>query len=200
MVLGVAPVAPPEDIRTAYRKLSKEFHPDVNQDVSQAAQEKMKDITAAYQIVSNKQRREDYDKSPLFKIRLPRGFSGKVNAGMMTKRPVVKKQGALEKFMGFFVKVDDKPKKDPQRAMTHFTMGYTMTEKAAFYPDAKAEFANSMKADPDFLEAAYNYGLMCYKLGEYDEARVGFQKATRVKPDDSLSRQMLDILRMDENY
>lgn len=201
LVLGVSPTAPPEDIRTSYRKLSKEFHPDVNQDVSSAAQEKMKEITAAYQVVSNKQKREDYDKQPLFKVRTPRGFSGKMNAGMMMKKkPEEKKPGALQKLLGLFVKIDEKPKKDPARAMTHFTMGLTMTEKVGFYPDAKAEFANAMKSDPDFLEAAFNYGLMCYKMGEFEEARVGFQKASRVKPDDSLTRQMLDILRMEENF
>lgn len=201
LVLGVAPTAPPEDIRTAYRKLSKEFHPDVNQDISAAAQDKMKEITAAYQVVSNKQKREDYDKMPLFKVRVPRGFTGKVNAGMMMKKKEAEKQpGIFEKLLSLFVKVEQKPKKDPARAMTHFTMGMTMTEKVAFYGDAKAEFAAAMKADPDLLEAAFNYGLMAYKLGDFNEARIGFQKATRVKPDDSLSRQMLDLLRMEDNY
>lgn len=198
LVLGVAPVAPPEDIKMAYRKLSKEFHPDVNQDVSTAAQEKMKEFTSAYQVLSNKQNREDYDKQVHFKPRTPKGFSGKVSTKMMTSKPVEKKPGVLEKLLGLLVKVENKPKRDPAKAQTHFTMGMTMVEKAAFYPDAREEFARALKSDPDMLEAAYNYGLMSYKLGNWDEARVGFQRAARINPSDAFTKQMLDLLRPED--
>lgn len=199
LVLGVAPTCEPDAIRTAYRKLSKEFHPDVNQDVSQAAQDKMKEITAAYQTVSNKQKREDYDKSPFFKVRTPKGFTGKVTQALLTKKKEPeKKPGVLQQLLGLLVKIEEKPKRDQAKGMTHFTMGITMTEKAAFYGDARDEFAAAMKADPELLEAAFNYGLMSYKLGDFDAARVGFQRATRVKPDDPMSRHLLDILRPED--
>ena len=198
LVLGIAPVAPPEDIKMVYRKLSKEYHPDVNQDISTAAQEKMKEITAAYQEVSNKQKREDYDKQPLFKPRVPKGFAAKAGAGLLKKRKPEKKKSLLERFLAFAVVQPQTPARDPEKAHTHFTMGMTMTEKAAFYSEAREEFQAAMKADPQFLEAAFNYGLMCYKLGLFDEARVGFQRATRINPNDSPSRQLLDLLRPED--
>ncbi len=195
IVLGVAPVATPDEIKKIYRKVSKDYHPDTHQDIAAAAQEKMKECTAAYEVLSNKTKREDYDQQPHFKPRSPKGFSGKIPTKMYLDKSADKAPGLLEKLMGLFVKVEQKPKKDSAAARTHFTMGLTLTEKEAFYADAREEFARAMKADPDFMEAAYNYGLMSYKLGMFDEARVGFQKATRINPRDHYSRLMLDLLR-----
>lgn len=195
IVLGVAPVATADEIKKVYRALSKEFHPDINQEIAVAAQDKMKECTAAYQIVSNRTKREDYDQQPHFKPRSPKGFAASLPTRAFLEKPVEKGPGLLEKLLGLFVKVEAPPKKDLTAARTHFTMGLTLTEQEAFYADAREEFARAMKADPDFLEAAYNYGLMSYKVGLFEDARVGFQKVTRIKPNDQFSRLMLDLLR-----
>ena len=57
--LGVARNATPEDIKKAYRKLAFEFHPDRNKDAS--ATDHFKEISEAYQVLSDPDRRASYD-------------------------------------------------------------------------------------------------------------------------------------------
>jgi molecular chaperone DnaJ len=58
-ILGVARDATPEEIKRAYRRLARELHPDVNPD--QAAQERFKDVTGAYEVLSDPEKRQMYD-------------------------------------------------------------------------------------------------------------------------------------------
>ena len=59
-VLGVAPNASQEQIRKAYRRLAKRYHPDRNKG-SEAAQEKFKDIGRAHAVLGDKDKRVQYD-------------------------------------------------------------------------------------------------------------------------------------------
>lgn len=58
-VLGVSQEATGEEIKKAYRKLARELHPDLNPDPSAA--EKFKDVTTAYETLSDSQKRRMYD-------------------------------------------------------------------------------------------------------------------------------------------
>ncbi len=58
--LKVARNAPPEVIRAAYRALSQKFHPDINHSNPDAAQI-MVIINASYEVLSNPERRREYD-------------------------------------------------------------------------------------------------------------------------------------------
>lgn len=58
-VLGVDREASAEDIKKAYRKLARQLHPDVNKDAD--AEEKFKQITHAYEVLSDPQQRANYD-------------------------------------------------------------------------------------------------------------------------------------------
>ncbi|MEM6794747.1 MAG: molecular chaperone DnaJ, partial [Acidobacteriota bacterium] len=60
-VLGVTREATPTDIKSAYRKLAVQFHPDRNQDNPQA-EEKFKEAAEAYSVLSDSDKRARYDR------------------------------------------------------------------------------------------------------------------------------------------
>src|SRR5690606_40895763 len=59
-VLGVPDGAAADDIKKAYRKLAKKFHPDANPNDPQAA-ERFKEVGEAYSVLSDESKRKQYD-------------------------------------------------------------------------------------------------------------------------------------------
>jgi curved DNA-binding protein CbpA len=59
-VLGLSRGASQDDIRGAYRKLVREHHPDTNPD-DPSAEERFKEIQQAYEVLSNPEKRREYD-------------------------------------------------------------------------------------------------------------------------------------------
>ena len=66
-VLGVARTASPDEIKSAYRKLARQYHPDVTKENPKSAEEKFKEISEAYEVLADDQKRKRYDQL---------GFSG----------------------------------------------------------------------------------------------------------------------------
>ena len=57
--LGVKREATEAEIKSAYRKLARKYHPDVNK--TKEAEEKFKEINEAYEVLGDKQKRQRYD-------------------------------------------------------------------------------------------------------------------------------------------
>lgn len=73
-ILGVARDATVDEIKQAYRRLARKYHPDLNPG-DKAAEEKFKDIGEAYEVLSDPSKRSQYDQFSRFWKQ--RGFAGK---------------------------------------------------------------------------------------------------------------------------
>jgi molecular chaperone DnaJ len=63
--LGVSKKATDEEIKKAYRKLARQYHPDRNPGDA-AAEDKFKEISAAYDVLSDPEKRKEYDEGSVF--------------------------------------------------------------------------------------------------------------------------------------
>lgn len=73
--LGVSEDASENDIKKAYRKLSRKYHPDLNPGDA-AAEKKFKEISEAYDVLSDKKQREEYDQIRRYGASGMGGFGG----------------------------------------------------------------------------------------------------------------------------
>ena len=71
--LGVSRQASESEIKSAYRKLARKYHPDLNKDNKEAA-EKFKEISCAYDILGDKEKRKKYDNKEIDSDGKPTGF------------------------------------------------------------------------------------------------------------------------------
>jgi molecular chaperone DnaJ len=60
-VLGVPHSASTDEVKSAYRKLARQYHPDLNSDNPKAAEEKFKELSEAYEVLADTQKRTRYD-------------------------------------------------------------------------------------------------------------------------------------------
>jgi molecular chaperone DnaJ len=70
--LGVKRDAKPEEIRKAYRHLARKYHPDVNPG-NKSAEEKFKQLSEAYEVLSDEKKRKIYDQYGFYSDNLPPG-------------------------------------------------------------------------------------------------------------------------------
>jgi curved DNA-binding protein CbpA len=94
--LGVARNAGEKDIKSAYRKLAKELHPDTNKDNPQAA-ERFSDVTAAYDLLSDKDKRARFDRGEIDGDGNPAygGFGGGAVRAMAVSAPRISAASAV---------------------------------------------------------------------------------------------------------
>src|SRR5689334_21595897 len=74
-LLGVSRKASAKDIRAAFRKLARKYHPDLNPG-DKAAEEKFKQLQEAYDVLSDTKKRQMYDQYGFYSDNVPTGDYG----------------------------------------------------------------------------------------------------------------------------
>lgn len=201
-LLNVPPVAGEDEIKKAYRELSKKYHPDLNPDFRSYADEKMKELAEAHEILSDKEKRKEYDGQEQFKLKKCGGTD--FNYFSVTSAARKKKRGdsLLHKILKPFMVKDqsagEKICTDTEAANMHFNLGLSMAENPSFYNRAIEEFEACVKCNSNFKEARYNLGIMNYRVGKFKEAIAAFQKLLALDKKDPDSINMINLLKEEE--
>lgn len=131
-VLGVSKSASKDEIKKAYRKLSKKYHPDLNKEPDAA--EKFKEVKEAYEVLSDDQKRANYDQ---YGFTDPNqgfgGFGGSSDFGGF---------GGFEDIFNTFFGGGGSRRHDPSAPRQGADLQYTMTlsfEEAAFGKETDIE-------------------------------------------------------------
>lgn len=204
-ILNVAPRASFDEIKKSYRTLSKKYHPDLNPDLKLYSDEKMKELVEAYSVLSNREKRKEYENQAHYQVRRSRRgqdnskstFSSRETMAFNKKPTYQKSPSLMERILSPFLKKDAKLEKtcvDTRQADMHFTLGLSMAENESFYEQAVEEFRLAIKFDPKLDEALYNLALMYYKTGQFEEAVVNFQKVIAIKKEDPQARKLIQLL------
>src|SRR5215475_1499360 len=79
-LLGVPRKASAKDIRAAFRKLARKYHPDLNPG-DKSAEEKFKQLQEAYDVLSDTKKRQMYDQYGFYSENIPAGGPGGGGSG-----------------------------------------------------------------------------------------------------------------------
>lgn len=208
-ILGVAPLASDMEIKKAYRKKSKQYHPDLNPDLKLWSDEKMKELVEANELLSDPAQKKEYDSSPQFQLRRVRKKAGRTTRRAATDslivkdKPAFKESGSLlDRIRSIFnkpKKVQQKPANyNPKEADMHFALGISLCDNIKFIEQAPNEFKKAIQYDPTHIEAHYNLGIVYYKLGQFEEGIMCFQKILNIDKNDENSKIMIHLLREDK--
>ena len=204
-VLGVPPIAKREEIKKAYKEKAKKYHPDLNPNSREFAEEKMKEIVSAYDTLMDNGKRNTYNNSRFFALRTPpqlrRGKSKSNQFDKELSRISRHNFSLLDKIKGFFSRSKEKPEtKGLSKDMAdHFAMGitYSANNDKSMLEMARDEFKIVQKAHPESIYTLYNIAMIDYRLGEFDEALVKFKKIITIKSDFYFAGKMASLLRND---
>lgn len=176
-VLGLLPTADKDEIKATYRELARKNHPDHHPDDPQGAAERLKQITAAHETLSDVSRRKACD-APWRHLRLPRGFT----------------PGASSPSRGLFDRLLGRHPQDGPGSLHFIYMDAGVTcfrhEGFQLVAQAEVEFRGALEARPTSLEARFDLALACYWLGRFDEARSLLEEVARLEPEDAVARHL----------
>ncbi|WP_146548248.1 molecular chaperone DnaJ [Rummeliibacillus suwonensis] len=139
-ILGLEKTASKDEIKKAYRKLSKKYHPDLNKEPG--AEEKFKEIAEAYEVLSDDQKRARYDQ---FGHQDPnQGFGGFSGFGS------TEGFGGFEDIFSSFFGGGSRTRRDPNAPRKGDDLQYRMTisfEEAVFGKEKEIEIPREETCD-----------------------------------------------------
>ena len=201
-IMDIPPVATDAEIKAAYRKKSKIYHSASSPD-SRSLDQKMGELVEAYNIISDEEKRKEYDNSPHFQIRRSRKNRArkttKLSSAPIKGKPTFKNSTSLldkikEIFMGPKKKLDT-VEYNPKEADIHFSLGVSLCDNPKFLDQAPNAFKKSVSYDPDHVDSYFNLGIVYYRLGQWSDSISAFQQVLSLEKDEQTSRMLINLLR-----
>ena len=134
-ILGVSQNASVQEIKVAFRRLARQYHPDLNPDDPISA-EKFKQISQAYDVLSDNSKRRSYDRRPT-----------------QAQPPKARKS------------YENRAKQTPTTALDFYNRGLRRTQTKE-YRQAIDDYTKAIQINPKFVDAYLKRCEMRYKLGD----------------------------------
>jgi len=174
-ILEVSREATAEEIKEAYRRLVRKYHPDLHPG-NRAAEERFKEICKAYEVLSDSVQRSQYDQSFSPKKSQPQGMSPQefyVRAiGKALERDY---PGAVEDYTQAI-------EGNPRFVEAYLERGATRY-KLGDARGALRDCNQALQINPNLAQAYYYQGRARYRLGYTSAAIKAYSKAINLKPD-----------------
>jgi curved DNA-binding protein CbpA len=166
-ILGVSPDATLEEIRQAYRRLARQYHPDLHAG-DKASEEKFKEISLAYETLHDPQRRREYDRHLETETTSDRTVQESYERGLKHAR-----RGDSQRAATAFTRAIETR---PDFAPAYSERGLARA-KLLDYTGAFEDYNQALRLDPDSGQTYGYRGQTRYKLGYLQGAVEDFNQA-----------------------
>lgn len=184
-ILGISPSATLEEIRKAYHRLARQYHPDVNPDRKTA--DTFKEITRIYEILTDPIARRDYDQQ------LAQQSPPETNRSEERQTKINSEQQAIEFYQQGW---KQSQKLNYQEAIANYSRAIELNPQlvAAYYHrgfarsqvsndrGAFADYTAALNLNRDLPEIYYYRGLTRFKLANLSGSLDDFDRAVALKP------------------
>jgi len=173
-LLGISSGATAEEVKEAYHRLARQFHPDLNPGDA-AAEEKFKAIGEAYEALSEVV--EQNQEPTVARAKPERGSAEDFCDRGVKKARSGNYKGAIQEYTQAI-------QVDPDNAQAYCQRGLAFYKLRA-YKEAFADYSQALRLDPQLAEAYYHRGTARRKLGYSQGAIQDFDQVIRLAPHDA---------------
>lgn len=180
-ILGVSPTAPLEEIKKAFRKLARLYHPDLNPG-NEKALKKFQDISRVYQVLSDAVSRERYDQKLSGKIgNRWDALSERTAADWYQKGIQLSQWGQYEKAVESYTEALNR-NASLTDAYNQRGFAYYKLRKSG---EAFADYAEAIRREDGQATSYYYRGLTRFSLGYIEAAIADYTQAIQRNPNHS---------------
>jgi len=196
-ILGIPQGAPPSAVVKAFRLLVREKHPDRFNDPEEKAraEEELKDITEAFNNLSNPGRRQEYDKSLAHPstgvVKSPQEQVKEFLAQGMTRY----RQGDFSAAVSLF---DHVLRIQPENTSALFHAGMVRLRNPKWRAQGADDAERALRLDPYNAAWAVEYGSLMLEMGQRLRAAKALEQAFQANPASEEIRDLLDRCQSDE--